>query len=277
MIDANDLARLKNQEIHVDKNKVLIVQGSKPAAMYILLQGKISIFVNDHPVGEVSKPGSYLGEIAYILGEAATATCVTKIPCKLLKVTGEKTSQVVSSSPFVALKLIQQMTHRIADLDKSLMQRGPKQQMSNYSRELLAASRRDSREWFVKDSDHKSNLITLQPQEILITENTSSKFLFILKSGELVVTKSNLEIARIKEPGELIGEIAFFLGIEHVATCIATQTTHVIRMDRDTAEHKLETNYHFARMLLVNMARRLVITSDLLGSKRQLDYYAPDS
>ena len=70
----------------------------------------------------------------------------------------------------------------------------------------------------------------LSAGEILIEEGEAGGELFVLEKGRLVVERDGVEIARIIEPGALIGEISVLLGVDHSATvrAVAPSTVRVI-------------------------------------------------
>lgn len=63
--------------------------------------------------------------------------------------------------------------------------------------------------------------LTLEEGEVLIEAGEARGELFILVSGTLKVKRDGVEIARISEPGALIGEMSVLLGIDHSATVTA--------------------------------------------------------
>lgn len=69
--------------------------------------------------------------------------------------------------------------------------------------------------------------LTLDPGEALIEAGEARGELFILMSGRLKVERDRVEIARISEPGALIGEMSVLLGVDHSATVTALDEVQV--------------------------------------------------
>jgi CRP-like cAMP-binding protein len=70
-------------------------------------------------------------------------------------------------------------------------------------------------------------LRTLQAGETLIEAGEAGGELYVLQSGHLTVIRDGIEIARIGEPGGLIGEMSVLLGTDHSATVRAGSPAEV--------------------------------------------------
>jgi CRP/FNR family transcriptional regulator, cyclic AMP receptor protein len=68
--------------------------------------------------------------------------------------------------------------------------------------------------------------------ELLIEEGEAGGELYVLEKGRLVVERDGVEIARIIEPGALIGEISVLLGIDHSAT-VRAAVPSIVRVIED--------------------------------------------
>ncbi|RYE87222.1 MAG: cyclic nucleotide-binding domain-containing protein [Hyphomicrobiales bacterium] len=73
---------------------------------------------------------------------------------------------------------------------------------------------------------------SLEPGDRLIEAGESGGELFVLVSGRLAVNRDGIEIARISEPGALVGEMSVVLGVDHSATVTALTPVQV-RMVED--------------------------------------------
>ena len=97
--------------------------------------------------------------------------------------------------------------------------------------------------------------------DVLITEGTIQPNIFILKSGKLVVMKSNgRDVKTIGEisPGAFIGEMAY-LGKQkmHQATVIAVENSEVIEIHGDSFLQTLTENPVWLKALLRTLVTRL--------------------
>ncbi|MBC7420268.1 MAG: cyclic nucleotide-binding domain-containing protein [Bdellovibrio sp.] len=102
---------------------------------------------------------------------------------------------------------------------------------------------------------------SLPAGEVLLTEGTIQPYIFILKSGLLVVMKSSgrdvKTIGEIK-PGEFIGEMAY-LGSEktHQATVIAMNDCELVQIEGDQFFKVLSENQVWLKALLRSFVIRL--------------------
>lgn len=60
-------------------------------------------------------------------------------------------------------------------------------------------------------------LRSLKPKETLITAGDFGGEMYVLEHGRLVVERDGVTIAKIDEPGALIGEMSVLLGVDHTA------------------------------------------------------------
>lgn len=103
---------------------------------------------------------------------------------------------------------------------------------------------------------------TLAPGEVLITQGREGGDLFVLESGQLVVERGGVTIARISTPNALVGEMSVVLGTRNSATVRAEGTT-VVRVIQDAREH-LKTDPELTFRIAWLMATRLDLTSAYL-------------
>ncbi len=103
---------------------------------------------------------------------------------------------------------------------------------------------------------------TLAAGERLIEAGEARGELFILASGKLKVERDGVEIARITEPGTLVGEMSVLLGTDHTATVTALTPVEVRHIEDGL--HWLE-NSNIAALHVATLAcQRLDATSALL-------------
>jgi CRP/FNR family cyclic AMP-dependent transcriptional regulator len=89
--------------------------------------------------------------------------------------------------------------------------------------------------------------------------------LLILKSGAVAILKDSIEIARVDEPGAVIGEISTLLDQPHSAD-VRTLENSQFRV-ADAAQ--LANNPHAMLYLAKNLAQRLVACDDILVQLRK--------
>jgi CRP/FNR family cyclic AMP-dependent transcriptional regulator len=98
--------------------------------------------------------------------------------------------------------------------------------------------------------------------DTLIEAGEARGELFVLVSGALKVERDGVEIARITEPGTLVGEMSVLLGTDHSATVTALTPVEVRHIEDGL--HWLE-NSNIAALHVATLAcQRLDATSALL-------------
>lgn len=86
---------------------VLLSEGERPQAVWILLEGVFSLSMAAFHGSELTRlgPGEMVGEMSYLSGEAASATITTLDECAVLAVHRKDLDQRVSADPVFAARL----------------------------------------------------------------------------------------------------------------------------------------------------------------------------
>ncbi len=116
----------------------------------------------------------------------------------------------------------------------------------------------------------KSYIFDCARGSLIIDKDNSSRTLFIVLSGVVEVRRDG-ELQAIIMPGEVIGEIAFFLHIPRSASIVAaTEEVRVLSLDEPSLSRLLKYESELANKVLMNLCRSLcnrvisgVETSDL--------------
>ena len=102
---------------------VLVTEGERTDALYIILEGRVRAYVSDasgrEVVLSVMGPGEYFGEVAFDEGPRS-ASVVTLEPCKLLVITRAEFAGFLESHPAFAMHFINKLIHRIRVLTENV-------------------------------------------------------------------------------------------------------------------------------------------------------------
>ena len=101
-------------------------------------------------------------------------------------------------------------------------------------------------------------LATYAAGEAVITDGSKSGRLLILKKGAVVILKGAIEIARVKEPGAVFGEISALLDRPHAAEVRTLEDSQFYIADAALLGKDPIAVLHVARIL----ARRLVAADE---------------
>ena len=108
----------------------------------------------------------------------------------------------------------------------------------------------------------------LEPGAILLEEQERTGRLFVLIEGHVEVLRGNTQIALIKEPGSIFGEMSILLNLPHTATVKAQSAVEVHVFDE--APRFLRSDPEIAFLIAKLLAQRLnAATTYLVDLKRQ--------
>src|SRR5690242_3520621 len=110
-------------------------------------------------------------------------------------------------------------------------------------------------------------LRTLAAGEQLIAEGGAPGDLYVLETGQLLVTRQGVEIATVTQPGAVVGEMSLLLDRPHSAS-VHAQTPTGVRVLADAAS-VLDTNPVLTKGLAALLAARLDATSALIVTLSQ--------
>ncbi len=105
------------------KNTIIVSEGDLTDSLYIILEGRVKVFVSDGEGHEVvlstQGPGEYFGEMVLDEGPRS-ASIMTLEPCRFLVVPKSDFRDFVASNPAFALNLIEKLIGRARALTASV-------------------------------------------------------------------------------------------------------------------------------------------------------------
>jgi len=108
----------------------------------------------------------------------------------------------------------------------------------------------------------------LEPGAILLEEQERTGRLFVLIEGDVEVLRGNTQIAVVKEPGSIFGEMSILLNVPHTATVKARSAVEVHIFEE--APQFLLSDPEIAFFIAQLLAQRLnAATTYLVDLKRQ--------
>ena len=100
----------------VRERTVLVTEGERTDALYIIMEGRVRAYVSDgagrEVVLSVMGPGEYFGEVAFDEGPRS-ASVITLEPCKLLVIPRAEFAGFLESHPAFSMHFIHKLIHRI--------------------------------------------------------------------------------------------------------------------------------------------------------------------
>jgi CRP/FNR family cyclic AMP-dependent transcriptional regulator len=105
------------------KNAIVINEGDETDSLYVVLSGKVKVFVSDENGREIDLgiegPGEYFGEMV-LDGGPRSASVMTLEPCKFAIVHRSEFAGFLAKNPDFALDLINRLIHKIRDLTQNV-------------------------------------------------------------------------------------------------------------------------------------------------------------
>src|SRR6185295_10410962 len=214
------------QIVELAAGKTLVRQGEEADRIFVLLDGRLDVVVeddagNERALGDVA-PGSIVGEIPVLVGGNRTATLRAGEKSCVAMLSAETFARLLESQPAVARKLTEVASRRLrnAQLVTRLANVFP-----GIDRAALQALG-DAVEW-----------VTLSAGETLFRQGDPGDAAYLVVSGRVRVAVSDEDggeriIGEIVS-GELVGEQAILLDTTRSATIFAARDTHLARIPRD--------------------------------------------
>ena len=88
-------------------------EGDAGKFMYIVLSGRIAVFINNAVVGHAG-PGGMIGEIALVDGSGRAVSALAETDSTLLPVSREDFQKMVESNPRFAVTMLRSVAIRLA-------------------------------------------------------------------------------------------------------------------------------------------------------------------
>ena len=105
------------------KNTIVVTEGERSDSLYVILSGRVKVFVSDEHgkdvVLRIEGPGEYFGELALDEGPR-TASVGTLEPCKMAVIANDVVRGLLASHPEAALQLIRGLIGRMRYMTENL-------------------------------------------------------------------------------------------------------------------------------------------------------------
>jgi len=105
------------------KNTIVVTEGDRSDSLYVILSGRVKVFVSDEQgkdlVLNIQGPGEYFGELALDEGPRS-ASVATMEPCKMAVIANDVLREFLARHPEAALQLIRGLIGRTRHMTESL-------------------------------------------------------------------------------------------------------------------------------------------------------------
>ena len=108
----------------IRKNTLFIDKGDESSSLYVIVSGKVKVFISDENGKEIilntMGEGEYFGELALLADMPRTASVMTLEDSKFIVITKAAFSDCLKKHADMSLKLIQSLAYRVAALTENV-------------------------------------------------------------------------------------------------------------------------------------------------------------
>jgi CRP/FNR family cyclic AMP-dependent transcriptional regulator len=105
------------------KNSILINEGDSSDSLYVILEGRVKVYVADESGKElllnIQGPGEYFGELALLDAEPRSASIMTLEPVRLCVVSKSDFQRCIEDNPRIAMELLRSLAGRVRTLTEN--------------------------------------------------------------------------------------------------------------------------------------------------------------
>jgi len=225
----------------------IIEQGETGESLYIVVKGKLEVFVasgddGSKKVGEITS-GDCVGEGALVTSEPRTATVVARTDCRLLTLSRNDFQDILKEFPSEVEVFVRIVSKRSKSLSPSQFRPSPEKLREFLcSVDLMASLGED----VLAELEPRMQWIFLPGGETLMKQGDPGDSMYIVVNGRLryIVKNNSGEIVAEGEisRGDIMGEMSLLTGEKRSATVYATRGCELVRFSTDTFEGLIAKN-----------------------------------
>lgn len=137
------------------KNSVIINEGDTTDSLYIILNGKVKVFLSDENGREIiinsHGPGEYFGELALIDDAERSASVITLEKSTFSVISKNDFKQVLSGHPEIAISVIKDLTRRVRQLTDNVKSLALLDVYGRVAKTLLALAHEEDGELIIEE------------------------------------------------------------------------------------------------------------------------------
>jgi NTE family protein len=107
-----DFSSLPSTRKYFNIGEIILSEGDATDGWYVLMSGRVGVFKSDLTVAEISKPGTVIGELGFLLNIPRTATLIAQEPTLLLHIT-MSLDQLFADHPELAKNMLVMIAERL--------------------------------------------------------------------------------------------------------------------------------------------------------------------
>jgi CRP/FNR family cyclic AMP-dependent transcriptional regulator len=137
------------------KNTIVLSEGDSSDSLYLILSGKVKVFLNDENGKEAiinyQEAGEYFGELSLIDDSTRSASIMTVEKSTLAAITKQAFHQIMKENPDIAIHLLKDLVHRIRALTEEVKSLALSDVYGRLSKALLSMAVKRGDEWVIEE------------------------------------------------------------------------------------------------------------------------------
>ena len=137
------------------KNTIILSEGDNSDSLYLILEGKVKVFLNDENGKEAiinyQEAGEYFGELSLIDESTRSASIMTTDKCILAVITKQAFHQIMQDNPDIAIHLLKDLVQRVRTLTDEVKSLALSDVYGRLSKTLLGMARQSDGEWVIDE------------------------------------------------------------------------------------------------------------------------------
>ena len=105
--------------VRFEAGKAIMREGEAGVSMYMVMQGKVGIFIRDNEVETVNAGGTF-GEMALVDQSPRTASAISQTECVLLSINRNALMALVKSQPAIGIAMLRSIADRLRHMNSLL-------------------------------------------------------------------------------------------------------------------------------------------------------------
>jgi len=184
------------QLVALERGEVLFHAGDPSDALYVIVEGELSVQGSGPPAVELSRlgPGAFIGEVALMTDQPRSATVVCLSPAELLRIDRHTLSRVLADHGDVLRAVLRFVRDRLVD---RWMRTSPLFRPFNDAERIELAG--------------KFKFLEIDAGTVVLGTGERPDGLYIVLAGQFLVLRNGSAVAQLG-PGDLIGETALLSG-----------------------------------------------------------------
>ncbi|MET0050251.1 MAG: cyclic nucleotide-binding domain-containing protein, partial [Candidatus Thiodiazotropha sp.] len=125
-MDPDALALIEQRMVrrNYPRNTIVLSEGDQSDSMYVILSGKVKVYLNDENGKEAiinyQEAGEYFGELSLIDESRRSASIMTVVKSTLGVISKQSFHEVLKANPDIAIHLLKDLVHRVRALTEEV-------------------------------------------------------------------------------------------------------------------------------------------------------------